>query len=530
MGDSLESVIARIPGYAGYKAAEQNTQQRELGDLQKAHTLQSLIAQIQMQDLNKQFSGAMSGGGGTPEQLDALAAKLAAGGHPGAAALSGLADKRRKSIADAATLKTIQTPAPSPVQSAPDPEGLKMVANTGDTTIPGTNWTNPSAAQVPPEERAAFDKVLNTARTTNAAARGEGGLFATLMQSEVPAVANQAKLFQQQANVSDPRSVSPTHWLDLQKQLAAQESSLLERRSNTANKNEPLVAILGDDGKPILVPRSQAAGRRPASSAESAIHGDFSKSGEEFLNSLPENDRQLVKKIANYDIDPKTLSTKGGQREKMLSLVSHYDPTYDDTQYANKRRAITQFGTGPQGNTVRSLNVAVEHIDTLNRAADALKNGDFTPGNKVYNEIAKVFGKTPPNTFEGIRDLVANEVVKGTIGNSGALADREEAAAKVKASSSPDQLKDLMNSWTELMGGQVKGLERQYEASTKNKDFRERYLTQRTRDAIALSESKATSSASPAAAPTATSQKVGEKSKSKSGKPITWDGKQWTYD
>lgn len=274
MGDSLENVIARIPGYAGYKAAEQNTQNRELGDLQKAHTLQSLIAQIQMQELNKQFAGGMAGGGGTPEQLDALAAKLAAGGHPGAAALSGLADKRRKTIADAATLKTIQTPAPAPVQSAPDPEGLKMVSDTGapPATIPGTNWTNPTVAQVPPEERAAFDKVLNAARTKNAATRGEGGLFSTLMQSEVPAIANQAKLYQQQANVSDPRSVSPTHWVDLQKTLAAQEATALERRTAADDRNskEPLVSIVGPDGKPVLVPRSQAVGKTPGNTPDAS--------------------------------------------------------------------------------------------------------------------------------------------------------------------------------------------------------------------------------------------------------------------
>lgn len=224
--------------------------------------------------------------------------------------------------------------------------------------------------------------------------------------------------------------------------------------------------------------------------AANTAQGDFTKKGDEFLSSLPEADRQLVKKIANYDIDPKTLSTRGGHREKMLSLVSQFDPTYDDTQYANKRRAIAQFGSGPQGNTVRSLNVAIEHIDTLQRAADALKNGDFTPGNKIYNEAVSLFGQVPPNKFEAIRDIVANEVIKGTIGNSGALEDRRAAAEKVRASSSPQQLKALMDGWTELMGGQVKGLERQYESATRNKDFRERYLTQRSREAIGLAESK----------------------------------------
>lgn len=237
----------------------------------------------------------------------------------------------------------------------------------------------------------------------------------------------------------------------------------------------------------------------------------------------------MVRKIAGYEIDPKTLSTRGGHRERVLSMVSQFDPSYDDTQYANKRRAIAQFGSGPQGNTVRSLNVAIEHIDTLKRAADALKNGDFTPGNKTYNEFAKMFGQSPPNTFEGIRDIVANEVVKGTIGNAGALQDRAEAAAKVKASSSPEQLNELMNGWTELMGGQVKGLAQQYEGSTGLKDFRDRYLTQRSKDAIAAAESKAgttpVATGIPEFATEAEAAKAGLKPGTKikiGGRPGTW--------
>ena len=219
--------------------------------------------------------------------------------------------------------------------------------------------------------------------------------------------------------------------------------------------------------------------------------GDFSKIGDDYLNTIPVNIRSLVKGVGNYEINPMTFAARLGNREKMLEMVRQYNPDYDDTQYANKRRAIAQFGSGPQGNTVRSLNVAIEHIDTLQRAADAMKNGQFTPGNKVYNEVAKLFGVTPPNTFEGMRDIVANEVVKGTIGNAGALTDRQEAAAKIKAAASPEQLKELMTGWTELMGGQVKGLEQQYAGASGLKDFRTRYLTERARNAISLAESKA---------------------------------------
>src|SRR5689334_18571265 len=131
MAGTLEATLASIPGYGGYLAKQQYDQQQQGAELQQAHTLQKILEGIQSQELMKQFGAAMGGGAGgvsgaaTPDQLDAVAMKLAASGHPGAAAVSALADKRRKMAADAATLKTIQSPVPAPVQSAPDPEGLK---------------------------------------------------------------------------------------------------------------------------------------------------------------------------------------------------------------------------------------------------------------------------------------------------------------------------------------------------------------------------------------------------------------------
>lgn len=407
---SLESVLANIPGYAGYKAAEQNTQQRELGDLQKAHSLQSILAQIQMQELNKQFAGAMAGGGagGTPEQLDALAAKLASGGHPGAAALSGLADKRRKTIADAATLKTIQTPAPSPVQSAPDPEGLKMVANTGDLTIPGTNWTNPSAAQVPPEERAAFDKVLNDARTKNAAARGEGGLFATLAQSEVPAIANQAKLYQQQANVSDPRSVSPQHWVDLQKTLAAQEASLIERRNG--RNEEPLQAIVGPDGKAVLVPRSQAVGKTPAQQSL-AGGGEFSPealrmTAEQYLTG----DRQAVQgyarnsaaRIALQNEIVKVAKERGWNGSDIAAQMADFAGIMSGSRTVGNRAATIALASSEADKMIGIVQEQSKKFDATNfvpwnQALKAYQTNTGDPGVKAYgasiNSLVNVYAR-----------------------------------------------------------------------------------------------------------------------------------------
>lgn len=474
-----------------YRTAEQGVLQRPMQDLQQVGALQQILAQVQNQqrqqelhplllkehaakvrqaDQNAALMDSMAGSSSlnalSADQLEQLAARAAIGNHPGAVGFAKLAEAKRAKETAGQTLGLMRdTPQALPAGA---------VVNGQQTT-----------QAIPADEVAAFNAVASGQAKSATPQAGDpqligGGAFAPLMASEVPAIAARAK--QLQAMVNNPGfKGDPAR---IQKQidnLTAMDARFSEAKAAAAQRQTNTIEIKN------MFPPAAAAARGSAPPTT----GDFQAKGEEFLASIPESDRNLVKKIANYDVDPKTLETRGGQRSRMLSMVTQYDPTYDDTQYANKRRAITQFGTGPQGNTVRSLNVAIEHIDTLKRAADALQNGDMTLLNKVSNEIGKFAGQTPANTFEGIRDIVANEVVKGTIGATGALADRAEAANKVKASNSPQQLAELMNGWTELMGGQVKGLARQYEGASGLKDFDKRFLTQRARDAIGAAEAKA---------------------------------------
>lgn len=223
---------------------------------------------------------------------------------------------------------------------------------------------------------------------------------------------------------------------------------------------------------------------KPGAGPSGNAPGDFTKTGNDFLQSISESDRNFVKKLANYEIDPKTLSTRGGEREKFLRMAVQFDPSFDQKNYNTIATAINRFGAGKHGDTVRSLNVAIEHMDTARKLGEALKNTDYPLFNRLANEIATQTGKSAPTNFNAVKEIVADEVVKGVIGGPGALADREAAATKIRAQSSPEQMVGVLNSWTELLGGQLKGLERQYEGSTNRKDFRERYMTQRARDAI----------------------------------------------
>lgn len=412
MAGTLESTLASIPGYGGYLAKRKYDEQEEAGDLQKMHTLQSILAQLQQQETMKQFSGAM-GGAGTPEQLDAAAMKMAAGGHPGAAAISALADKRRKQTADAATLKTIQS-APAVM---PDPQEAQQAADQGTPPV--------------------------------GPAMGKGGLFATLLQSEIPAIANQAKLYQQQANVSDPRSVSPQHWVDLQKQLAAQEASLLERRTAAADRvsnrpEEPLVPIIGPSGKPVLVPRSQAVGKTPAQQSL-AGGGEFT---DDALRTTAEQylagDRQAAQgyarsatariKLQNEIV--KVAKERGWNGADIAAQMADFAGIMSGSRTVGTRAAQIELAASE----------AQKMIDIVLDKSKGFERTQFVPINQALKAFETQTGQPEVKAFGAAINSLVN-VYARAISPSGVptKSDKEHAREMLAAADSPAQVQAVMD-------------------------------------------------------------------------------------
>jgi hypothetical protein len=208
---------------------------------------------------------------------------------------------------------------------------------------------------------------------------------------------------------------------------------------------------------------------------------------ENWLKSQPADVQAYIKKIADYEIDPRTTSIKGGHREQVLSAVAQYDPTYDQNSFGSRAKAIRDFATGPQGNIVRSFDVAIDHLDTLQRAADALKNGNYRILNDLRNKWREQTGSELPTDFKALVPIVSGEIAKAVVGSQNALADREELRAGLKTSASPEQLSGVITGYKALMAGQLKGLRKQYEETTGKKNFDSR-VRESTRKAILSDE------------------------------------------
>src|SRR4029079_7402914 len=128
----------------------------------------------------------------------------------------------------------------------------------------------------------------------------------------------------------------------------------------------------------------------------------------------------------DYEIDPRTTSVKGGMREKLMSAVAQYDPSYNQNEFGARSKATKDFSTGQQGNSIRSFDVAIDHLDTLKKYTEALGSGNSRLINELRNKWLLATGSELPTNVQAIAPIVGAEVSKAVIGSNNALADREE--------------------------------------------------------------------------------------------------------
>jgi len=193
--------------------------------------------------------------------------------------------------------------------------------------------------------------------------------------------------------------------------------------------------------------------------------------------TLSSNAEKSAQAIAAGNLAPLSgfaLSRPGAQQ--IMARVMEINPNYSAKDFDVGKVAEKNFTSGKNGNAVRSFNVALSHLDTLGGLADALQNGDIKVFNKLGNAYATQTGAPAPTNFESAKKIVADEIVKAIVGSGGGVADREAAANTISAASSPAQLKGVINTYKELMRGQLGGLRQQYETSTGRKDF-DRFLS-----------------------------------------------------
>lgn len=246
-------------------------------------------------------------------------------------------------------------------------------------------------------------------------------------------------------------------WIDANnKKVTDASGKPIEQSSSPTPTSQP--PTLGADGKPL--------------------------EGEDWAKTVPQARADRARMIANYEETPSDLPTRGGVRAAAVADAKHFNKDYNEQNYAASQRAYTNFNAGQEVRTVRSLNVATDHLQTLRDAADALGNGKIRLANSLLQRIREETGSPIPTNFDSIKQAVSAEIAKVVVGGQTALADREDMSNRASRAQSTDQLHGIFDGFTKLMAGQMKGLKQQYESTTYRKDF-DRYLLPSTRKSLA---------------------------------------------
>lgn len=241
----------------------------------------------------------------------------------------------------------------------------------------------------------------------------------------------------------------------------------------------PLVLsnVAGADGKPVTKLVDPATGSttgefkevpKPASlqGAGAALPpAALGVSGEEALAGVDANTTRTIKLLADYKIPlPTGAALRTPYWQNILGLTAAYDPTFDATQYTTRQGIRKGFTSGKEAANVRSLNTVISHIDSLQKAADALKNSDFPAWNSVANFAISNAGDPRVVQFNVAATAVENELASLFKGTGATDQEIHQWRTALNPSSSAAQLSGAITKAVELAGSRLDALKNQYEA------------------------------------------------------------------
>lgn len=200
--------------------------------------------------------------------------------------------------------------------------------------------------------------------------------------------------------------------------------------------------------------------------------------------AIPDDDPS-IKAAARYGIDPRVLLGRGNaaQRRATVDAILKENPKFDERLYGSSSKALTDFFSGGQqspGNRVTNANTAIAHLDTYQEMVRAFGSHDVNVLNRAKKLWETEFGSPAPNNLGLAAQFVANEVGKAVMPSStGEERDHfEQFLSAIK--SQPQQL-GAAQTMQQFLVGQVSSLEQAYSGKTFRDDFRERFLSPRTR-------------------------------------------------
>lgn len=205
--------------------------------------------------------------------------------------------------------------------------------------------------------------------------------------------------------------------------------------------------------------------------------------GDAYLATLPPQVASLAKRMGDNEIQvtPYMLTRGDPATKAAANAASFYKPGWNQSSYANYNR----WAFDPNGGVVaKSLDTVIPHVQLLRDLTASMNTGNVVLANKLQNKIATEFGISSQGSdiasaanLKMAQQLVGNEVVRSTIGQRGALGDREELAQNLNNATNPQILQENIDKVImPALRAQANASEQYYKNATHLNDFRDKLL------------------------------------------------------
>lgn len=151
----------------------------------------------------------------------------------------------------------------------------------------------------------------------------------------------------------------------------------------------------------------------PAADASNSGLGDFTKTGKEYLATVPPAQRGTVQGMVEGTIPPpSSLALTKPYWQNMIAAAKNVDPTFDAANWNGRVAGVKDFSAGKSSEMVRSANQTIGHVGDLITKMDALNNGSYPLLNKAENAYNSATGGAAVTGFQQTAHAVADELSK----------------------------------------------------------------------------------------------------------------------
>jgi hypothetical protein len=209
----------------------------------------------------------------------------------------------------------------------------------------------------------------------------------------------------------------------------------------TYNKNAP--------GMPRLMLEGQIPDLKPGLTGEAAI------------SDLTEPQKNIVRMIANNDLVLPPSAMRSVSFLPYLARVKAFDPDYSMVKAAARQqmiKSLANMNPNSAGYIIQSANTMLEHLQQLDKDAQALPLHKWTTGNKFENFLKNNAGDKSVTDFQFTKNALLTELTKTLKGGVADDSDMRRWSDALNAADSKEQMDSLIKKdFPDVLAGRLNG-------------------------------------------------------------------------